>query len=878
MANSTVEIKTKNEIRTLYILSAVFPIIIFGSVLSLHGVYPFGTRQIVITDFYQQYYPFLSDFWHKLHEGTSLLWSWTAGAGHEYVSHIAYYMASPLNLLTVLFPHNILRETLTAILIIKIGFAGLFMSMYLRYSTKRCDMFLPGFASMYALCAYTLGYYWNIMWFDTFALLPLVMLGVHKLVSEGKYHLFVLSLAAAVFFNYYIGLFVCIFTAILFCVLCFAYKLSMRQILLKIAVIAVCSALAIGMTAVFTVPSYNALQSSFRGEENAFPGSLHFPNSFTDVIGNFIAFTPPTTRDEKLPNLYSGMICVMLLPVFLVSRKISRREKSAYIIVALFLILSCNVNVLDYIWNGFNITNMLPFRFSFLVTFLLVVMAYKVYPIWENIKKSDIVAMGTGAAFFLLTALSGKQNNKHVLFSTIICAIYLALMFASIGKKGAWRRALKPFFLAAMLAELSLTTYVSFGSAHTTDRTTYPYLYEEVQEILDARKSADNDFYRTEFTRWWILNDSSLYGYNGISLFSSSVSVHVNNFIRDLGLPAWDRANRYYYAETSPLSNAFLNIRYLMDRHGNNADGGVHWDRVHAVNNSVLLENNRYLPLGFMVNEETAEFKGGDDNPFITQNDLFLRATGLYGDLFTIIDMKNVAHTNYDVRRKELGNYTFKKTDSSTEGTFRWNYEAPVDGNLFVYCKIDGARNAKVLLSNKSLRDIETDRPYIFTAGKFSQGNIVSITAESSSASGSALIYAAYLNRELFDRGYALLADETLKLDKFSETEISGQVNVLKDGLLYTSIPHGNYWKAYVDGSEAEIVTINGAMAALRLNEGKHSVEFRYHNSSLTAGVIISLISLLLFLTLIMLNKFKRWKVFEEVFFSVPEDKIRMKR
>jgi uncharacterized membrane protein YfhO len=107
-------------------LSFILPAAVMGIMFAFHNVYPFGDTQIMVTDFWQQYYPFLSDFWHKVRGGTFAPWSWTLGAGGDYVSMVAYYMASPLNLLAVLAPHAYLREALTVILLVKIGLAGLF--------------------------------------------------------------------------------------------------------------------------------------------------------------------------------------------------------------------------------------------------------------------------------------------------------------------------------------------------------------------------------------------------------------------------------------------------------------------------------------------------------------------------------------------------------------------------------------------------------------------------------------------------------------------------------------------------------------------------------------------------------------------------------
>ena len=47
-------------------------------------------------------------------------------------------------------------------------------------------------------------------------------------------------------------------------------------------------------------------------------------------------------------------------------------------------------------------------------------------------------------------------------------------------------------------------------------------------------------------------------------------------------------------------------------------------------------------------------------------------------------------------------------------------------------------------------------------------------------------------------------------------------------------------------------------MAAVRLSKGMHEVEFRYLNKSFVAGVVISLVSLAIFITLAVLEARKR--------------------
>jgi len=924
--------KARREKVISYALAALLPIIIMGAAFALNGVYPLGGRQIIIGDFWDQYYPFISDFWHKLHQGNSLLWSWTAGAGHDYVSHIAYYLASPFNLLAALFPHDLLREVLTVFLLFKLGLAGLFMSLYLRYIAKRSDILLPVFASMYALCAFALGYYSNIMWLDTFALLPLVMLGVHKLVSENKFALYILALAAAVICNFYLGFFVCVFTAMWFFILCFAQKLKPREFLNKLALIAVFSTLAIGITAFLTLPAYSGIQHTYGAVfGNVVPDAIKLRYSFIAVLGNFIAFTPPTYQ-FGLPNLASGIISIMLLPLFFLAKKIAYREKLAYLLVLVFLIISTNVNVLDYIWHAFSYPAAFPSRYSFLISFVLIAMAYRAYistrsqetEVWSQNNKEPnswvslvpygykLLAMGGGGAFFLIMAALGPQETKYIIWSSVLGGIYLCLFtIPAIGKRtvyrpagkgeaqakhkrqGAtqphskekrWSGALKPVIFALIIIELFIAAYIGVKAAGTSERENYPPENFNIQQLLDKRQAAENDFYRTDAAWFESNNDTSLYGYQGISYWSTLANSHISNYMEGLGLPCLGIDNDYYYARTSPLTNAFLNMRYLIDYDFKPSDTCVFWNRIGKADRIVLLENNHYLPLGFMVNTETASYKGfggapyrpignkfegremvtnifhmetAGYTPFDAQNDLFSRATGLEGDLFSMVDIMNIESPKYQVSTTRPGEFSFTTTDNSADGVFFFDYKMPANGCLYVYVWVEGADNAKVALNSSLVHDFAIIRPYIYFAGNFKQGDLVSIAALSAAESGEAWVYAAIIDQELFEQGFALLADETLELVQFSDTKITGRITVLEDGLLYTSIPHAGLWKAFVDGNQVEIITVDGAMTAVWLEAGEHIVEFSYHNKALIAGIIISVTAVLVFLAIIVYRRSK---------------------
>ena len=79
-------------------------------VMLVGGYEPFGSRSMLYSDMYHQYYPFFVAFRRALRSGDSLLFSWNVGLGMDYLGLISYYLASPLNLLSVLVPDGLVRN------------------------------------------------------------------------------------------------------------------------------------------------------------------------------------------------------------------------------------------------------------------------------------------------------------------------------------------------------------------------------------------------------------------------------------------------------------------------------------------------------------------------------------------------------------------------------------------------------------------------------------------------------------------------------------------------------------------------------------------------------------------------------------------------
>ena len=375
----------------------------FLILMIVKGMSPFGEASLLYSDSYHQYYPFFVSFRRALREGKSLLYTWDIGLGMDYLGLIAYYLASPLNLLSVILPDSWVLPYFSFLIPIKMSFASMFFALFLKKVYGKESWSLTLFSCFYGVCAWALAYGWNLMWLDPFALLPLVMLGMVSLLTQRKFVLYTFSLFLSVVSNYYVGLFICIFVLLSF----FCYEIcrwgGLRKFLIDLMLMALFSVLAIAMTAFLELPALAALQNT-QSSINTFPEGFRLNiadestwqgllDAMRQVAGNTNGGIEPSFK-EGLPNLYCGVFANAFAFLFLFSKNIRLRDKICAVVLLLFFNVSFIIRQLDYIWHGFHFTNMIPYRFSFLYSFAVLYMAYRAYLEQENFRLWQIIAAG----------------------------------------------------------------------------------------------------------------------------------------------------------------------------------------------------------------------------------------------------------------------------------------------------------------------------------------------------------------------------------------------------------------------------------------------------------------------------------------------------
>ena len=865
-------------------LAFLFPFVGMLLVMLISGYKPFGQYSMLYSDMYHQYYPFFVAFRRSLRTGQSLLYNWSIGMGIDYLGLISYYLASPLNLLSVLVPEKLLLSYFSLLMPIKLGLAGLFFALMLRKLYGKNDFSITVFGGLYALCAWALGYQWNVMWLDSFALLPLVVLGEIALLREKRFFLFTAALFFAVFSNYYVGFFVCVFVALVFVCYEICRFPGWKRAGLDLVRIALFSLLAIGMTAILELPALAALQTT-QSSVNQFPKGFRMNiatkntlkgllDAMRQVAGNMGGGLEPNFK-EGLPNLYCGVGTILLAWLFLMAKEVKLRDKVCCMVLLLFFMLSFIIRQLDYIWHGFHFPNMIPYRFSFLYSFVLLYMAYRGWLLRRRFRAAHILAAALLTAGVLCCSkdllttqgvdfLDGTlEIPVYILYNLgFLIAFTGALLYGTIRlpvpenptleeigdiryRQSRCRVYARRGVLAVAVIELT-ANLLAFGLYFPgTSVRDYPKGTEAAASMFRYLREREKEpFYRAETTHSQTLNDDALNGYNGISAFTSSANVRVTEFMKALGYGAKNTYNRYCFEESSPVANLFLDLKYMIERDGRDRTSSV-FSEVHHYEKVYLLENTAYLPLGFLAEETLAEldFSGGD-NAFFFQNALFSAATGLDANVWTPIvgSGMTVLGNGTQVEESQVqGRVSYGECETGAYVSYFFTADRP--GFACIHLDLPKRNDFVVAVNGVDVYRETISLPQMLAVGDLNPGDAVEVRVLcKKDETGSMTVTAALLDEDLFRWGYSILNASTLHLTSFRQTRVEGSIRCDRDGLLYTSVPQNGNWHLYVDGQEVEPTLVGDCMISVSLTQGEHSIVLKYRNRAFALGAAVTIL------------------------------------
>ncbi|MGN0383588.1 MAG: YfhO family protein [Eubacterium sp.] len=818
----------------VYILAFIIPVIIMVVIYIIKEIYPWGDNMYLRSDCYHQYAPFLKELYYKLHNGGSLLYSWSIGAGINFVSLAAYYLASPLNILLLFISEKYLTEMVSFFIILKIGLSGWSFAYYTSRHFKTKHLSVAALSVFYALSSYFAAFSWNIMWLDCMVLLPIIVLGLERLVNERKCFLYCISLGIAVFSNYYIGIMLCIYCVLYFIVLFLTseYRTKAHFKLNAIKNFIIYSLLAGGLAMCMIIPEYFTLLTT-KSANSEFPAGLANYFSILDIISRSLMNVDVAIFSAHEPNVYCTVAIFIMIPLYWLNKKIRLHEKIAKTILIAIFLLSFNLNIPNYIWHGLHFPNSLPCRESFIYIFLILTMCYDALKDIKTYTNKQLYSV-LGGAIALLLIIEKLYVNDEYDFSIIYLSLAFIIVYAWL--IFTYRKNIKaPGFVIYLLFIIVITESTintNYTGVGTTSRSAYLEDNEAITTLVNKAKLYETElFYRTEKEKRRSKNDAAWSHYNGMSTFSSTASEPLTDFYEILGLET--SYNAYAYYGHTPLTDAIFSVKYsLSEEERDDTELSTLFDEADFSDEEetmYMYKNTYTLPLGFMISSNlNAEWETDTGNPFQNQNNFSKYSAG--GDYLFNLMNTTASGAVYTINVAHDSDVYFYVASSDIEEIYAYIYD-----------------ENNVLIDQMSFNN--TDHQYICHVGNVTAGSYV-VVKPADNEIGSMQLYAYEFDTDAFIDLYNKLADESYEIDTFKDTYIKGTVTANEDGLLYTSIPYDEGWSVYVDGEKCELNSIKGALIAVNVSQGTHTIEFKYFPQGLLLGIIISSVSLIILIGL----------------------------
>ena len=895
---------TNNEYSYLY-YAFFTPVALFFLIYLAMGLHPFGDGSVLVLDLNGQYVSFYEMLRSAVYGDTSLIYSFERALGGEFMGIYAYYLASPFSYIVALFPKERILEALLTIFLLKSGLCGLTFGWYLHRNTKentRSKITIVTFATLYAMSAYCVVQQHNSMWIDAVIWLPVLAYGIEQMIKFGKYKLFVLTLALTLCSNYYIGYMVCIFVAAYFFYYYFAHdakaedslyalnnprgeRRHFRKSLVRIGFY---SAIAIGISAVIVFTAYYSLKfgkSTFSNPSWAM--TLKF--ELMDFLTKFLPGSYDTVRPEGLPFVYCGLITVMLIPMFFCSKKFSEREKIASGLLIVFFFLSFICSTLDLIWHGFQRPNWLNYRYSFMLCFVLLVLAYRAFGEIRRVSSNMIFAVGAAIIGFVVVAQkmvfpSYVENEEHllnietVLLSLLCVAAYCIIL--AVARKTKQKESIAMILAIVCCLEVycsGLTCDVQFGDDVVYTRySAYNNYMNPLRPVTEAVKKADPSFYRMEKTSMRKTNDSMALDMNSLCCSTSTLNEETIDFLRYVGYAS--KSNWSKYLGGTPVNDSLLGLKYLLSK-DEMTDlyeiFEVELPEDEADNPYTVYLNPYALSLAFGANEKVNSLDFSTyskyDNPMERLNAIVSAILGEDGDLpiFHSIDGGDPALNN--CKATSVGAYQ-KYTPENADKTASLSYtvNVPTDQGerveLFFFISADQyTREVSVKANGSSVGGFggnETNR--IVSLGTFDAGARVRVEISINNDSDTLYMKKAtnciyYVDEEIFKDAFTRIKEgpQYDVEDNCANDHLIGTITTTEENqMIMTTIPYDEGFTILLNGESIPYEKTLDALICFNIEEaGEYRLEFVYRPKELVLGVAISCASVALFLFLCLFEK-----------------------
>ncbi|MDK6636876.1 YfhO family protein [Streptococcus mitis] len=825
-----------------YFVSFIIPIIIMIGVYLSQGIYWNSDNSPLLGDGFHQYVIFDIALRNILHGNGSLFYTFTSGLGLNFYALSSYYLGSFLSPLVYFFNLSNMPDAVYLTTLLKFGLIGL--STY--FSLNKLFQSIPkslklALSTSYALMSFTVSQLEIKTWLDVFILIPLIITGLHLLITEQKFLLYFTSLSILFIQNYYFG-----YMTVLFLIFWYLYQISWDFKTRKSSVLdfIVISFLAGMASLILTLPTLFDLQT--HGEKLTEITKFQTESSwYLDLFAKQFIASFDTTKYGAIPMIFVGLLPFILTILFFTLTSIKFHVKLIYAIFFAFLIASFYIEALDLFWQGMHTPNMFLHRYAWIFSTLLIYTAAEVLnrlreiKIWNFLVSLFLLVTGFLTTIYLKSHYS-FLTDLNILLTLEFLVVYSLLLLTVIKK-------FISVNLFAILISLFIMVEMSLNASSQIDgiakewgfasRSSYN---RDIPAMEYFSTYIGNQFTRTEKIQTQTGNDSMKFNYNGISQFSSVRNRSASSTLDKLGFKSSGTNLNLRYANNSILADSLFGIQYNIsdspiDKYG--------FKDIYQKDNLTLYENQYSLPIAFASQSVYNDVKF-NEHTLDNQASFLNQLADVNFDYFSPIPYEKTENTD------DLISVT---GSSNEDATIQYQIEVPENSQVylsFTNLHFSNDKQKKVdILVNGEKKIFTTDNVFSFfnlgyTKEKKTFNIHVSFPENSQVSFESPTFYR--LDTKTFTEAIQKIKEQPVTVST-SKNKVFTRYDVKQDTSIFFTIPYDKGWSAYQDGKKIKINQAQTGFMKVDVPKGKGTITLSFIPNGFVIGAICSFTSLFLF-------------------------------
>ena len=832
----------------------------------LLGFAPFGEQALLYKDGQQQMIDLFCWYKDALSGKSSIDYTFTKYLGGSNFAVFSYYLTSPFNLLIVFFSKDQASLFMNILYLLKTSTAALFAGYYLyrrfRPDTQSKYALTIILATSYALSQYMISQSSNMMWLDGVYMLPLMLAGVEKLISEKKSTLFIVSTALALCFNWYSGIIDLLFAG--FWLLfesarkAVAQESGLKKFLQSVLRFAIACVSAMLISAVILLPTLSMLSGRSYGKSGI---GMLFDFSFIGFVPNVISnYSFGIVSVKGSASLFAGSFALFGIVLLFTSAVKKLKEKLLYGIFLIIVILMFYWQPLVALFSMLRNVDTFWYRYSYAGNFALIYLA-AVFYLGSETKKIKLWIPPVTAVVFSVIVFFMTDPNTHStseillasklseilsikpeyywlpLFARIIFPVMISLVFCLAislsDKKNANLRAATALLSVIVITELTFGQMVLekvYSTADTPDLESYT-----VKELALLENINDPSFYRVVQTTYHSSHHSlaasysepMAYGFNSVSAFVSAPDENSIAFL--------DRAGYKSYYDTIPVTvsenlalDSLLSVKYVMLASGDENNDGL--TKLTGTDGFKALYSNPYaVPSAFVIGK-TGSYESSSTIPAEYLNELYRYLSGIENDIFTRIT---------------------PVSESSDQNTYHYSLSVDTDHAYILYANFvtNTDTGAKLYVNGTEYTSYSMEMAPSMVRIKTVDGKAEAELVFTEDQSGTAVTDAQFyvLDLEALEEAVNAIKANAVSKSDISDGHCVFEIDNAGSGeSLFTSIPYSEGWTVTRNGQEIECDLTGDTFITVPLTEGSNVIEMTYKVPRKTAGILASLAGLVM--------------------------------